>query len=281
MNIHSVEEVWRPTSLDDVNGQWREGDSWLAGGTWLFSEPQPVVRRLVDLIGLGWHSLSVTDEGLDVAATCTVAELHRSAMPKEWQAAPLIARCCRSFQASFKILNAATVGGNICMSLPAGPMISLASALDGVGTIVEADAFKRQIPIADFVLGDGKNVLQPGELLRSVFIPASALQRRFAFRQMSLTRQGRSTALLIGTLSPECGQFLLTITASTIRPVRLRFDYLPNPEILRDAIKAVPDHLYLSDPHGVPSYRKHLTFLLAEEIRVELSRLERSSDLAP
>ena len=39
-----------------------------------------------------------------------------------------------SFLASLKIWNAATVGGNICMSLPAGPMISLTAALEATYT---------------------------------------------------------------------------------------------------------------------------------------------------
>ena len=36
---------------------WRPGDAWLAGGTWLFSEPQPDVRRLLDLAAFGWTPL--------------------------------------------------------------------------------------------------------------------------------------------------------------------------------------------------------------------------------
>ena len=35
---------------------WREGDAWLAGGTWLFSEQQPRLRRLIDLQSLGCGS---------------------------------------------------------------------------------------------------------------------------------------------------------------------------------------------------------------------------------
>src|SRR5690606_13531251 len=99
---------------------------------------------------------------------------------------PLIQQCCRSFLASFKIWNAATVGGNICMSLPAGPMISLATALEGVATIVEPDGGERRLPVEQFVTGNQRNVLQPGELLRAIELPASALARRTAFRRMSL-----------------------------------------------------------------------------------------------
>ena len=40
------------------------------------------------------------------------------------------------------------------MSLPAGPMISLTSALDGVCTIWQADGGERKIAVADFVTGN-------------------------------------------------------------------------------------------------------------------------------
>ena len=39
MNLNTIMEVKRPTSADEV-GPWKEGYAWLAGGTWLFSEPQ-------------------------------------------------------------------------------------------------------------------------------------------------------------------------------------------------------------------------------------------------
>ena len=54
--------------------------------------------------------------------------------------------------------------------------------------------------VADFVTGDQRNVLAPGDLLRQIDIPLAALKRRSAFRQISLTPVGRSAALLIGSL---------------------------------------------------------------------------------
>ena len=47
----------------------------LAGGTWLFSEPQPGLEELVDLTTLGWPAIGVTDDGLTLAATCTIRSL--------------------------------------------------------------------------------------------------------------------------------------------------------------------------------------------------------------
>ena len=129
-----------------------------------------------------------------------------------------------------------------------------------------------QVPIADFVTGAKTNVLAPGEILRRVDLPAQAFMRRAAFRQISLTPFGRSAALLIGTLSAGDGAFALTITASTARPVRLSFAGLPDRPTLRERIASeIPDALYYDDVHGDPRWRKHVTLVLAEEIRRELS----------
>ena len=43
---------------------------------------------------------------------------------------------------------------------------------------------------------------RPGELLRSIHLPAAALTQRSAMRQCSLTKLGRSAALFIGTSGP-------------------------------------------------------------------------------
>jgi CO/xanthine dehydrogenase FAD-binding subunit len=134
MDLNSVTQMYRPTSIDFLP-EWREGYAWLAGGTWLFSEPQPPIRALVDLESLSWPALKLQPDGLEIAATCTIAELNAFRAPLELKASPLFRECSQSLQASFKIWNAATVGGNICLSLPAGAMIALASALEGVGTI--------------------------------------------------------------------------------------------------------------------------------------------------
>lgn len=270
MDLHTVTEVDRPTTRDQLN-RWRDGDAWLAGGTWLFSEPQPNVRRLIDLEGLAWAPLAISEQGLAIAATCNIRELDELEAPPDWKAASLIRLCCRSLLASFKIWNTATVGGNLCMALPAGAMISLAAALEGVCTIWPRAGGERQVAVLDFVTGDHSNILEPGDLLRRIDLPASALRKRASFRRMSLTHEGRSTALLIGTLDPASGAWSLTVTAATVRPVRLEFDRKSTAAQVRSRLSAeIPDDLYLDDPHGTPSYRKHLTLYFAEEIRREL-----------
>jgi CO/xanthine dehydrogenase FAD-binding subunit len=268
MDLNTVTEVLDARRPDD----WRPGDVWLAGGTYLFSQPHPHLRRLLDLNDLGWTPLLATDAGIEIAATCTIGELSRYVPPGRWAAhRHLIRQCCEAFLALFKIWHVATVGGNLCTALPAGPMISLTAALEGTSTLWPRDGAPREIPVADFVTGNNKNVLQPGELLRSILLPKEALAKRFAFRRSTLTHLGRSAVLLIGTQTPQSKDLLVTITASTLRPVQLRFESAPSAKVVRDAIDAaVPDDLYLDDVHGSPPYRRHLTYYYAEQIRQEL-----------
>src|SRR4051812_50109560 len=101
MDLHTVTAV-----VPAEPGRWRPGDAWVAGGTALFAEPHPHVTRLLDLAALRWPPLTVRDDGLEIAATCTVAELLAFTAPPAWTAFhELVGKCCHAFVASFKIWN--------------------------------------------------------------------------------------------------------------------------------------------------------------------------------
>jgi CO/xanthine dehydrogenase FAD-binding subunit len=271
MNLNTVTEVRHPTSAEEV-AEWRDGYAWVGGGTWLFSEPQADLDTLIDLDSLNWPALVASDDGLEIAATCKIAQLHDFEGPVEWTAVPLFRACCNALLASHKVWNMATAGGNICMSLPAGAMITLTSALEGVATLWPRGDAPRQVAIVDLVTGNHANVLEPGELLRSIHLPASALTKRFAVRQMSLTHLGRSAALIVGTVDDAGGDFRITVTAATPHPVQLRFSGLPSTEELRAAIESkIPAEGYFDDVHGSAPYKRHITRYLAEQIRAELA----------
>jgi hypothetical protein len=294
---------------DARSATWRAGDAWLAGGTWLFSEPQPDLRRLLDLSAFGWPALLAGPGGLEIAATCTLAELARLQAP-QWRASPLIGQCCAALLGSFKVWNAATVGGNLCLALPAGPMISLTASLDGVCTVWAPGRAPRRVPVTEFITGSGRCALAPGELLRSVHLPARALACATAFRQLSLSDLGRSAAVVIGRRSPRPGspaeaglpearpadsglgdsglagsglagsglagsgvgadELVITLTAATTRPVQFRFARLPEPGELLAAIDAARPPWH-DDVHGAPAWREAITRRLALEVLADLA----------
>jgi CO/xanthine dehydrogenase FAD-binding subunit len=267
MDINTVTEF-----VPADKAAWRAGDAWLGGGTWLFSQPQPAVSRLLDLTAFGWPSLTETSRGLRIAATCTLAELSRWRPAENWPASSLAKQCCDALLGSFKVQNVATVGGNICLSLPAGPMTALAAALDGTATLRAPDGGTRHVPVAGFVTGDGRNVLRHGELLREVFLPAASLGARTAFRQVSLSPAGRSAVLVIGRRAPGSAETVITVTAATPRPVQFRF---PAPPAVREALAAldaaVPDRAYLDDAVGGAAWRAAMTRRAVASVSSELA----------
>ena len=263
LDLDGIEAVIERPDRGHLAG-FRPGDAWLGGGTWLFSEPQPALTRLLDLGGFGWTPLAADADGLTIAATCTIADLERWTAPPEWRAATLIPLCCRALLGSFKVWNGATVGGNICLALPAGPMTALATALDATCHLWGAEA-DRTLPAADVVTGDRRTALRQGELLREIRIPAAALRRRAAMRQISLTPQGRSGALLIATLDAD-GAFRLTVTAATVRPLVFAYPAPPGRDRLLADLAAIPDALVFDDIHGRPAWRRAVTAHLAGEL---------------
>ncbi|MFZ3415921.1 FAD binding domain-containing protein [Arthrobacter sp. 3Tela_A] len=272
MDLNTVEDLVPTADPAD----YRPGDAWLAGGTVLFSNGSSTLRRLLDLSSAGWEPLAARKDGLEIAATCTIAQLYgfASAPPTaaaDWPALDLIQPCCNAFVASRKVWNVSTVGGNLCTALPAGPMTALTAALDGQALLFSPDGTRRTLPVTELVTGDSETSLAPGELLRSITLPASALSSRSSLRRQSLTSLGRSAVLLIGRTDPS-GLFVLTVTAATVRPVQLRFDRVPSAPELRAALDAaIPSSLYHEDVHGLPEWRRFMTEQLSEEIRFELA----------
>jgi xanthine dehydrogenase FAD-binding subunit len=265
VDLNTVRRVRRPRTRAEVF--LGPGETYLAGGTWLFSEPQPEVAGLVDLTSLGWPALTFEAGGLTVAATCTLAELRRLPPKPEWRAFPLFDQCVSSLVASFKVWNTATVGGNLCTTLPAGSLISLTAALEGQALIWTADGGERTMSVVDFVLGAQSNALRPGEVLRSVHLGGDALRSRTAYRKLALSALGRSGSLVIGRRG-ERGETVFTVTAATPRPHQLRYPDLPDAATLAADVAGIDD--WYDDPHGSPAWRAHVTAVLAEEIRREL-----------
>ncbi|MGV9820162.1 FAD binding domain-containing protein [Nocardia xishanensis] len=277
MDLDTIREVTVARGRADLAGLGG-ATGVLAGGTFLFSEPQPQLVRLIDITALGWPACTITTEGLEIAATCTLAQFADAAPGRElgggarwrrWPGTALFAQACRALVASHKIWHSATVGGNVCLALPAGAVLAALVALDGVALVWAAAGGDRRIPLREFVIGPGLTVLRRGEVLRSIAIPERALLARTAFRKIALAPLGRSGAVVMGRR--ESGdRCVLTLTAATTRPVVLDFQLVPDDRAVAAALAEVDPALWFDDPHGAPDWRRHVTGLLAAEVAAEL-----------
>lgn len=269
MDLGTIEDVLIPRDRTALP-PGRPDTAVIAGGTWLMSEKQDHLRRLVDITALGWEPLTV-DDGLVIASTCTIEQLSTARFEQDWPATTLFHQCATALLASFKIWKVATVGGNVCMSLPAGAMISLATALDGIALVWSPDGTDYRIPVVDLVTGPNENSLARGDVLRSIELPDHALAARTAFKKISLSPLGRSAAVVIGRIDAD-GQFVLSVTASTTRPHVLRFPTPPRPEDLNSALaESIPESAWYDDPHGAPDWRRHISLRSAQEVLEELT----------
>jgi xanthine dehydrogenase FAD-binding subunit len=244
------------------------GERFIAGGTWLYSEEQPDVTGLVDLSTMGWESIEESDAGVRIGATCTIADLAAHASSSDWVAAPLVDDCANALLASFKVWNAATVGGNIAKAYAAAAMVALTVTLDASAEVWRADGSDARVPVAALVAGNGMSTLAPGDVLRSVTIRAHALAARTASRKIALAEHGRSGALLTGRLDTD-GAATFVITAATVTPTVFRFASLPAADDLAAAVRAAPG--YYTDAMGAADWRRQVSAVLLDEVRAELA----------
>ncbi|MFI9401771.1 FAD binding domain-containing protein [Nocardia sp. NPDC052316] len=277
MDLDTIREVSvarRRADLGAVGGSC----AVLAGGTYLFAEPQHHLERLIDITALDWPAYTVVPDGLEIAATCTLAEfagavpgreLGAPVLREEWPGTRLFAQGCRALLASHKIWRTATVGGNVCLSLPAGGVLAALTALDGVALVWGRDGVDRRIPLREFVLGPEENVLRPGEVLRSITVPTAGLLAHTSFRKIALAPLGRSGSVVMGRREPS-GRCVVTVTAATGRPVVLEFVEPPSEAEIDAAVAGVAPSLWFDDPHGAPDWRRHVTGVLAREVAAEL-----------
>ncbi len=250
------------------------GERLLGGGTWLFSEPQPGTTGLVDLTTLGWPSYErLPAGGLRIAATCTVAELV--ALPWDELAGPgagagaLARTCADALLMSFKIQAAATVGGNLCLALPAGAMLALTAALAGEVVVWTPDGGERRAAghrlrhrRPDHHAGSrgGAARGRPARLRRCGPGPRG--------RRMALTPHGRSSALVLGRAD-----------AAGDHPDRDRGDHPAGARSVvphgagQSALEAALAGIdcWYEDAHGAADWRRSVTGLLAAEVLAELA----------
>ncbi|QMW65770.1 FAD binding domain-containing protein [Mumia sp. ZJ1417] len=276
-------DAWIPLTDASALARWRPGDAYVAGGTSLFSEPQPGVRRLLDLTALDWPPLVLHDDALEIGATCTLGTLAAAAgdpapllrlggirarpavtFPGPWTFGPLVRCAVDALVASFKVWHDATVGGNVCLALPAGAMTSVLSALGTTVLLWSPDGTTRTTSVDALVTGVGTTSLAPGEVVRAFHVPAGALVAPTAFLRASLSARGRSAAVVVARRTDDGA--VVSVTGATARPYVLAFDLAPTRAGWHEALEqAIPEDAWLGDVHGATDWRRQQTHALGAE----------------
>ena len=177
----------KPRSVEEAlsllgAGEWRV----LAGGTDFYPAQgvRPIREAILDIGGLG-ELRGIAHEGAywRIGATTSWSDVARAALPPAFSALHEAAREV----GSVPIQNTATVAGNLCNASPAA---------DGVPPLLVVDAEvelrsvrgSRQVPLADFILGNRRTVRAPDELVTAVLVPDTSLGGRSAFVKLGSRR---------------------------------------------------------------------------------------------
>jgi CO/xanthine dehydrogenase FAD-binding subunit len=145
------------------------------------------------------HDIRLVGDGLEVGALVTHAQLMASPLVR--QHAPLLAEAAGCV-AGPQVRSRGTLGGNLCTASPAADTAPALLVLDAQVQLAGASG-RRQLPLAQFLVGPGKTALRAGELLHSVVLPALPAGAGAAFGKV-----GKRQALVISVVN---GAALLTV----------------------------------------------------------------------
>ncbi|MER9575795.1 xanthine dehydrogenase family protein subunit M [Mesorhizobium sp. M0189] len=177
----------KPTTVDEAlallgEGQWRI----LAGGTDFYPAQgsKPFRDNVLDINGLAaLRGIAEAENHWLVGARTTWTDLVRHPLPAAFDALKQAAREVGSVQ----IQNVASIAGNLCNASPAADGVPALLVLDAEVELRSSVA-TRHLPLAEFILGNRRTALQPGEMVTAIRIPKPATAGSSAFVKLGARR---------------------------------------------------------------------------------------------
>lgn len=240
----------------------------IAGGTDLMVDINARRTRptaLIDLSHVGelrawWHD----DGRVFIGAGMTFARIAR-----ELTGYPALVAAARSI-GSPQIRNRATIGGNVATASPAGDSIAVLVAYGADVVTASASAWKRHIPLDEFLVGPKQTSLAAGELIIGV-------EWRPIPGPESFTKIGRRNAMIIAIAScclkvdPE--RHGVRLALGSVGPTVLRAPRAEElaasndwsePAVLAEFGRlAAAESRPIDDLRGTAAYRRHVVEVLA------------------
>ncbi len=141
----------------------------LAGGTDVFPAATSLGMpdNIMDISAINdLRGISDTDDHYRFGALTTWSDIANADLPAQFDCLKQAALEVGSIQ----IQNAGTIAGNLCNASPAADGVPPLLALNAQVELSSQDGV-RVLPIQEFVLGNRRTALQPGELVSAVLVP--------------------------------------------------------------------------------------------------------------
>lgn len=177
----------KPSTLDEALALLGEA-RWkiLAGGTDFYPAlgNRPLSDNVLDINGLDeLRGVSETASHVVIGARTTWTDLIRHPLPAAFDALKQAAREVGSVQ----IQNVASVAGNLCNASPAADGAPALLVLDAEVEL-RSRAGSRMLPLQDFILGNRRTAIEPGEIVTTIRIPKASIAGSSSFQKLGARR---------------------------------------------------------------------------------------------
>ncbi|MBS0518495.1 MAG: FAD binding domain-containing protein [Proteobacteria bacterium] len=176
----------RPARLEEALEALARPCTVLAGGTDFFPARvgHAIDENILDISNIGaLRGISRKGDGWRLGATVTWSELAAADLPPLFDGLKQAAREVGGRQ----IQNAGTLAGNLCNASPAADGVPPLLALDAEVELASCGG-QRRLALSQFITGNRRTALAPGELLVAIHVPGTARETRSAFVKLGARR---------------------------------------------------------------------------------------------
>ena len=187
---------------------------------------------------------------------------------------------------SIHIQNRASVGGNVCNAAPSADTIPALLIHEAVARTASASG-GREIPLIDFFAGPGQTVLEKGEILKELVLPAPANNTASAYlrfiprNEMDIAVAGVGSLIEVDPSTKIVTKARIALASVAPTPVRayaaeefLEGTVIDAAAIDKTADLAVDSAVPITDVRGSAEYRKELIRVLTKRtLNICLERL--------
>ena len=177
----------KPHSLEEALALLAEGP-WriLAGGTDFYPAigVKPLRENVLDINALPeLRGVSEDDGHIVIGARTAWTAIAHADLPPAFDALKAAAREVGSIQ----IQNVGTVAGNLCNASPAADGVPALMVLDAEVELRSTDMTRRP-PLQEFILGNRKTAIRPGEMVTAIRVPKALTRGTSAFVKLGARR---------------------------------------------------------------------------------------------
>jgi carbon-monoxide dehydrogenase medium subunit len=271
IRVHEIHEA-----ISILSGE-ENGAYILSGGTDLLvqlREKQRSANLLVDIKAIPEVNALAFDSSTGLTLGSAVSCLRIRNDPLVTQIYPGLVDAV-SLIGGIPIQGRATVGGNLCNASPAADTIPALIVHRAVCIIAGPNGY-REVPVEDFCISPGVNILQRGELLVSLLIPTppphyGANYLRFTPRnEMDIAVAGAGAAVVLedNLRTVQWARLALSAVAATPLLVEAAGEYLTGRDIttetIREAARIAQSVAHpIQDVRGTVNQRNQLVDVLA------------------